>query len=352
MFAAASSVHTLRWANAFADRGHQVTLVSLHEPLAGLSPKVKVHQLPYDRGTGYFRGRQEVQEIEQLFQPDVVNVHYASGYGTLAGKLRSPIVMNVWGSDVFEFPDRSFLHRALLKKNIAKADHIVSTSHFMARRTQQFLRLGQPLTVIPFGVETDRFKPVTKDEKIPVVGTVKTLSPKYGIDTLIQAFALLRKLYPQEVKLRIIGDGPQRKELEELVISLGIEDHVQMPGVISHDLVPSELARMDIFAALSRADSETFGVAVIEASSCGLPVVVSAAGGLPEVVKNRVTGHVVPIEDPVAAAKVLQQLLIDMDLRDRLGDAGRKHVIENYSWPDCVDRMMDVFGSVTKDRAR
>ena len=84
----------------------------------------------------------------------------------------------------------------------------------------------------------------------------------------------------------------------------------------------------------------TFGVAVIEAGACALPVVVSDAGGLPEVVRDGETGLVVPREDVPALQAALKRLVLDEALRRRIGRAGREHVAREYAWEVCVDRMM------------
>jgi glycosyltransferase involved in cell wall biosynthesis len=92
-------------------------------------------------------------------------------------------------------------------------------------------------------------------------------------------------------------------------------------------------------------------VAVLEASACGLPVVVSDAGGLPEVVLNGETGFVVKREDPAATAYALLQLVTDDALRQRMGRAGRDHVVRKYEWSDSVDRMEEVYAKVLKKAA-
>jgi glycosyltransferase involved in cell wall biosynthesis len=219
------------------------------------------------------------------------------------------------------------------------------------------LSLGSPLppiTVVPFGVDTGRFSSAEarRDGSTIVIGTVKTLLPKYGIDTLIEAFALvLRQVEGLDLRLRIVGGGAEEGNLRELARTRGIADRVDLMGAKSHDEVPDELRAMDIYVALSRADSESFGVAVIEASACGLPVVVSDVGGLPEVVRNGVTGAVVPRNAPAEAATVLLSLLRDPALREQWGRAGREHVMEHYEWNVCVDRMLEVLQAARSMKA-
>ncbi|HWD33509.1 MAG TPA: glycosyltransferase family 4 protein, partial [Pseudomonas sp.] len=142
---------------------------------------------------------------------------------------------------------------------------------------------------------------------------------------------------------RLVGGGPQLKDLKILVEKLGIVDRVVFVGQVPHTQVPLELLKLDIYVALSRFDSESFGVAIIEAGAAGRPVVVSDAGGLPEVTVHGKTGLVVPRENPRAAATAIMSLIEDREMREQMGKAGREHVESHYSWPVCVEAMLHVY---------
>lgn len=355
LLAPGNSVHAQRWANAFAARGSTVHLITQHTPLPGMDPRVVLHVLPHRAGLGYFTNGPRVRRLLRHLVPDVVNAHYATGYGTLARWCKPfPLVLNVWGSDVYDFPTKSALHRWWLCGNLQNADRVVSTSETMADRTRSICPVLARPAVVPFGVDLALFKPMprTAGTSAPlVVGTVKTLAHKYGIDLLLRAFALLvgDAGFPQ-VRLRIVGNGPQCKELKQLAADLGIADRVDMAEGVAHGRVPEELHKLDVYVALSRAES--FGVAVVEASACGLPVVVSDAGGLPEVVQDGVTGYVVPGGDPPGAADQLRQLLADRALRERMGAQGVRLVHERYEWGYCVDRMLEVLRDTVEEHRK
>jgi glycosyltransferase involved in cell wall biosynthesis len=171
------------------------------------------------------------------------------------------------------------------------------------------------------------------------------LKEKYGIDTLIEAFALAwqRIGKPENLILEITGDGPDREKLEALTVQLGIGERVIFHGAVSHQNVPQMLNRLDIYVALSRLDSESFGVAILEASACELPVIVSDADGPAEVVKNCVTGEIVPRESPEKAALAICALINDPVKRLEMGKAGREHVLEHYTWAKSVDLMLNAY---------
>lgn len=343
LLSGASSVHTIRWANAFAAQGLEVHLVSQHAPIDPLAPAVRLHRPPHFGGAGYVLNGPRLRRLVRDLGIDVVNAHYATGYGLLARAVRSvPVVLNVWGSDVYDFPSGGPLHRALVRANLRAATRVVSTSRVMAERTRQLCPGLGPITVVPFGVDLSLFRPLERDgHHAPVIGTVKSLAPKYGIDTLIGAFALLAPEFPT-LRLRIVGSGPQQQELERMAERLGVAARTDIVPRVAHDQVPDQLRRLDVYVALSKLDSESFGVAVIEASACGLPVVVSDAGGLPEVVVDGRTGFVVPRADAAAAAAKVRELLRSPDLRRRTGRAGAEHVAAEYAWDACVQRQVAV----------
>ncbi len=354
-----NAVHTVRWVNALVERGNEVHLITLHPAGDEVDARVALHLLPFGGRIGYFLNASRVRRILQDIEPDLLNVHYASGYGTL-GRLCGfhPAVLSVWGSDVYDFPEKSFLHRGQVVRNLRSSDHICSTSKVMAERTRSLLLEECRISVTPFGVETDLFAPRKVEDAADciTVGTVKKLGSKYGIDILIRAFALLTgkgsKRDPDlahRLRLLIVGEGPERTALEKLTQDLGIASQCEFAGSVPHREVPSLLNRLNVYVAVSRLDSESFGVAVLEASACGLPVVVSDVGGLPEVVIEGETGLVVERENPEATASALEELVFDDEMRKKMGEAGRNHVIRNYEWTACVRRMERVYEKVVSE---
>ena len=192
LLAGANSIHTARWANGLVSRGHQVHVVSAHPATHPLDERVHLHLLRYEAPWAYVLGASEVRAIARRVAPDIVNAHYATGYGLLARLAAvKPTLLSVWGSDVYTFPEKSLIHRLVVRGNLKASAAVASTSLCMARKVAAIYRHPH-VFVTPFGVDAEVFAPGPKSsrplEQI-VIGTVKSLSPGYGIDVLIRAFA-------------------------------------------------------------------------------------------------------------------------------------------------------------------
>lgn len=343
-----NSIHTVRWVNAMVDQVSELYLLTMHQQSDPIDSRVKIYNLPHKAPQGYFLNTNHLQKLLAKIEPDLLHVHYASGYGTL-GRLSKyhPLLLSVWGSDVYDFPATSFLHRALVTANLRQADWIGSTSEVMAQQTKSLCSDIDHLSITPFGIDVEKFRPIPmQDQNYLTIGTVKKLAPKYGIDILIKAFAQAREIaiaqlpnLANKIRLTIVGDGIQRQELESLAQHLNIQNVTNFVGAVPHEQVPNYLNQMDIYVAASRLDSESFGVAVLEASACGLPVVVSDVGGLPEVVQDQVTGYIAPKENVAATAAAIVKLINSSDIRKRLGLAGRQLVLDRYVWNQNVELM-------------
>ncbi|GAB4074276.1 O-antigen biosynthesis protein WlbH [Barrientosiimonas marina] len=352
--APASVIHTVRWVNAMAARGHDVSLITMHAPARdAIDQRVHVIQLRVKAPAGYYLNVFEARKQLRQMDPDVLHAHYASGYGTLARLVRfNPTLLSVWGSDVFAFPERGERQQRLLTKNLQAATHVTSTSHAMKARTETFLQSKRPIDVIPFGIDLDRFQPAEapkQDNSLITIGTVKKLEPIYGIDRLLRSICqLLENLHfasqnelAARIRVRIVGDGPQKDELKQQALSLGLADITTFCGAVPNEDVPEQLHQLDIYEALSR--QESFGVAVLEASACGVPVLTSDAEGLPEVVQDGETGFTVDGDDIEAAAEKLQTLATEQDLRRQMGEKGRTFVRTHYDWQANVSQMEAVY---------
>ncbi len=354
------TVHGIRWANALAERGHDIHLISIHKGGEKLHPGVTLHLIPIRPPFGFFLGAPLVRKELGKIKPDLLHVHRASGYGTL-GRLTGfyPRMLSVWGADVYNVPYESKFSAWLVTSNIIKSDWVCSTSHIMAKQVRELVPDIQNLTVLEWGVDLDQFfpDPSKKDPDTITIGTVKSLEERYGIDLLIKGFAEARqtieKTAPEiakKMRLLIAGGGPQREKLEALANEVGVGPVTRFLGRIKYAEVPSALNQLDVYVAASRSDAESFGVAIIEASACAVPVIVARVGGLPEVVEEDVTGIIVERESITGVAQAIVKLVSDPALARQMGAAGQKHVRENYDWQQSVTNMENVYRDLLKSK--
>lgn len=362
LLANANSIHTKKWAISLAQRHIEICLFSFEESKDEDYEKYSNISFVDIEFSSALHKDSEISKITLLkhlpklikvikkVKPDIVHAHYATSYGLLGALCGfKPFVLSVWGSDIYEFPKVSIFHKLMIQFNLYRATKILSTSHAMALETSQYT--SKKIQITPFGIDLSKFKKsivkTTLLSETIVIGTVKTLSPIYGIDYLIKAFKILKvNNTGLLLKLLIVGDGEERINLVELCKDLEIIEDVVFTGSIDNSLVPEYLNRMDIYVALST--SESFGVAIIEASACEIPVVVSNIGGLPEVVNNTITGFVVESKNPKLAAIEIEKLMLDKELRMIMGKAGRERVKEFYNWEENVSLMVEIYSEIVK----
>jgi D-inositol-3-phosphate glycosyltransferase len=196
------------------------------------------------------------------------------------------------------------------------------------------------LTVVPCGVDPELFRPVDRKEvrgalglpDRPMVVYVGRLVPRKGVDTLVEAFALLpRRL---DVRLVIVGGEPngssEEKRLSALARKLGVEARIIFAGSRPQEDLRRYYNAADV--AVSAPHYEPFGMTPLEAMACATPVVGSRVGGIKTSVADCETGYLVPPKDPDALAGRLLRLLSDTALRDRMGRAARRRIEEHYTW--------------------
>ncbi len=354
------SPHTIKWATSLASLDIDVCIFGLtgfDESIYRDVEKISVFSMNFSRSSArkgvaskmkYLTALPALKKIIRKFKPDILHAHYATSYGLLGALVGfHPYIVSVWGSDVFSFPRKSFMHEWLFKYNLRNADTILSTSHAMASETKKYTE--KDVIVTPFGIDLDLFKPLSVktffNKNDIVIGTVKALEREYGIEHLIRAFAIVRRKHSQlPLKLLIVGGGSLEMQLKKLVGELHIDNDTIFTGKVPFSEVPKYHNMLSISVSVS--ERESFGVAVLEASACEKPVVVSRVGGLPEVVDDGVTGFIVPLRDPERTAGAIEKLILNEELRMSMGKSGRRFVQQNYQWGKSVKQMIDIYRSL------
>ncbi|XID93703.1 glycosyltransferase family 4 protein [Paenibacillaceae bacterium WGS1546] len=221
-----------------------------------------------------------------------------------------------------------------------QADRLLTVSNSFAQYIGNYLQEPDRTTVIPNGYDEKRFKPVPHENEVAQLVTVCRLVPAKGLDILLKACAELRRRNGKFV-LHVIGDGPIRKELEQLSQELGIYDDTIFYGYMLH---PEELLPFfDIFVLPSRA--EAFGSVFAEAALCLLALVGTEVGGIAEQIEDGVNGLLVPPEDPVALANALETAINDPHFRYEMARAGWNKAKKTYSLNRVISELKRIYTS-------
>lgn len=234
-------------------------------------------------------------------------------------------------------PEHQFL--TLIYKELEhRCDAIYTASHSFKQYLTPYVENGEHIGVIPNGFDEKRFKPIPHENEVAQLVTVCRLVPAKGIDTLLKACAELKKKGLSYV-LHIIGDGPIRKDLEEMAQQLGIYDETIFYGYTLH---PEEFVPFfDIFVLPSRA--EAFGSVFAEAALCCLALVGTEVGGIAEQINNGVNGLLTPPEDYEALSTALEALIIDPAYRYELARNGADQARNQYSLNRVVHLLKEMY---------
>jgi phosphatidylinositol alpha-1,6-mannosyltransferase len=274
--------------------------------------------------------------------------------GLLGPSFGLPYGLVLHGAEV-TVPGRLPVSRALLAKVVAGASLVVSAGGYPEQEARRAAGGRMPPGVVcPPGVDVERFKPLSPDERrgaraklgLPVdarlVVSVSRLVPRKGMDVLIKAASLLARSRP-DVVVAIGGSGRDRPRLERLLRGTGAP--VRLLGRVADEDLPLLDGCADVWTMLCRnrwggLEQEGFGIVFVEAAACGVAQVAGRSGGADEAVVHGTTGLVVNRPtSPYAAAAAIGTLLDDPLLRDRLGKAARQRVLESLDYSVLAERL-------------
>jgi len=255
---------------------------------------------------------------------DLVHTHYGFHSALLPAIVkRTPLIITFHRGDALDEPYRSRAYFRLQRFVVSRADSLIAVSSQIKEALIRDLGArSDDVSVITCGVETSLFRPSNRTQSrqelgIPdhlnVVLHVGALDRRKGIDVLLECASRL-----QETLFILIGEGKIRAN----------RDNCRFVGAQPNHRLPTWFNAADVFFLPSR--SEGTPVAVLEALSCGIPVVASKVGGIPDVIRNGKTGYVVESEDIDAFEQRLRELLQSCEKRQQMGTEGRKDMMETY----------------------
>lgn len=350
------SEHTEKWALGLANKGIKIGLFSFNKASYDwhthpnisvfFEPEKSINAESTLTKLAYLKYVTVLKKIIKHFEPDVLHAHYATSYG-LVGALSDfhPFIISSWGTDVMKFPNKNFIAKSILKYNFRKADVLCATSPTIVLCINDIIK--KPVTVVPFGVDVEQFKPMAvKSFFAPedfVLASIKPIEKLYNIDILIQSFAQLSPKHPH-LKLLIVGEGSVKSDLESLAKKLNVSEKVVFTGRIPFAEVKNYYNMINVLVNIS--EYESFGVSVIEAMACEKPVIVTNVGGLKDIVMDETLGFKVEIRNVEQTVQAIETLMADQKLYKQIAGDVRKHVIEHYSWEKNLQQMIDIYENV------
>lgn len=280
---------------------------------------------------------------------DVLHCHgvYPTGYiGASFNKITGvPFIITPHGGDLAKDRTGNIISRRVMSrinKALPAAQAITAISQSVKR---QILDLGAPsgnICLIPNGVSLNEFKPGGSSLKHNYIVFIGRLVKLKGVDTLIEAYSLLKKSYPG-VNLKIAGDGVEMSVLKELVRKLNLAREVEFLGTVRGAEKIRLLSEALFLVCPSR--EEAFSVVNLEALASGLPVIASRVGGITDVIQDCINGFLVEPENPEQLAEKMRLLMEDAGLRQQMSERAL-HSAARFDWSNVACQYLHIYRQI------
>lgn len=344
-----SGVVATELGTALAARGHEIHFIAYSLPfrLNRVTENIYFHEVSVNRyplfdfppyALSLTSKMVDVAKYEAL---DLMHAHYAIPHATSAVLARDilhkqsrslPVVTTLHGTDI-TIVGQDASHAPVVTYSINASDGVTAVSNFLRQETYDAFDVEVPIKVIPNFIDTRNFYRLDKEHFKKAICTpeqkvVVHVSNFRRVKNVSHVVEVFNRILQEELsaKLILVGDGPDRSNVEQLTRVLGIQDSVRFLG--KQDPVQEILSIADLF--LLTSGSESFGLAPLEAMACGVPVVCSDVGGLPELVEGSGAGYLCPLGDIQAFAKACIRILTNDELQVKMAKAARKHVVRHY----------------------
>jgi N-acetyl-alpha-D-glucosaminyl L-malate synthase BshA len=346
---------------ALAKHGDDVHFISYAPPsrLSIMHERVRFHEVtvtPYPLFDPYppytLALATKMAEVAAYEKLDILHVHYAIPHAISAHLAKQilqsnlKVITTLHGTDItLVGRDESYL--PITKFGIEVSDGVTAVSQWLKDETERNFSTDKAIDVVPNFVDPARFKRDrnalcqtfgAQSEKL--VCHVSNFRPVKRVMDVVETFARIVKQVPS--RLLMIGDGPDRSRAEAFARTHGLRDHILFLGNVPN--LEEVLGGCDVF--LLPSESESFGMAALEAMASEVPVIATRSGGLPEVVTHGETGYLLPVGDVDAMAECAIEILRDDDLRHRMGRRARQAAVERFDEQKIVPHYRELYDRV------
>jgi len=360
-----SGVVASELALGLAERGHEIHIVSYATPfrLREFSQNVYIHEVevasyPLFKYPPYALGlAAKLVDIHEEYQLDIIHAHYAVPHAASAFLAKNilrddniKVITTLHGTDITLVGADSSFHR-VIKFSIEESDGVTAVSNYLKKRTLEEFKIDRDIQVIYNFIDTSlcasKFKDCARERWAPngekILMHASNFRPVKRVSDVIRIFDRVQKNIP--AKLLLVGEGPERLFVQQLVKELKLTEHVFFLG--QQDYIEHLLSCADLF--ILPTEQESFGLVALEAHACRVPVVGAATGGLPEVVVDGETGYLCPVGEIAEMASKALRILTDDRLNQSFRQNARKraetcfdkyHIIPQYEayYRDVLDR--------------
>ncbi|MDQ7825489.1 MAG: N-acetyl-alpha-D-glucosaminyl L-malate synthase BshA [Candidatus Eremiobacteraeota bacterium] len=333
-------------ARGLALRGHEIHIISYALPfrLKSFTKNVFFHEVdtqnypPFPSPPYVLSLASRIIEICMEYSLDVLHLHYAIPHTTSAflarcvmGKRSPALITTLHGTDITLVGSHPSYY-PITKFSIEESDGITSVSSYLKKTTEEVFGIRKPIEVIHNFIDTGRFSPgMSREIRQLLCGSagkvlihISNFRPVKRLADVVQVFA--RVAAEVDAKLLLVGDGEERPAIHRMVGDMGIRDRVLFLG--KQDNVEELIATADLM--LFPSENESFGLAALEALSCGVPVVGSTAGGLVEVVEHGLCGYLHPVGDVESMARSCLSLLGDSAKMEAFREKARERALSHF----------------------
>lgn len=349
LLADAIAFHTERFAHQLKLQGCEVLTASLepgemeHHPLRGRGPIKALH---------YLSTVPQLRRLLKQFEPDVINPHFASGYGFTAALARQdsnpPIVLNLWGSDVLIVPHKSVLHKWKTRYALRAADHVIGDSEYLVAAAESIAEL-KARSVIPWGIERKFLSMHRTDyrfQKPLRIIVPRAQAPVYNNEFI--AHALQPLLADGSVRLTFPSFGVDAGKFRDLIRSMPCSS-VQLYDRKTRDEFLRFVAEHDVYLSASRSDSSP--ASLIEAMALGLYPIAADIPGVKEWLSNE-NGRLYPQDDKQALRRIVSELVAQKDDFGAVRRANLDRVRKDAIFEDNIATQIEIMRKLAEGRNR
>jgi glycosyltransferase involved in cell wall biosynthesis len=326
------SIHTYRWIQYFADKGHEILLISMSEYKFEPHHNITVYKIPQsnmvrEKIFSYIiytlMNLFSVKKLIRTFNPDILHAHFLSDYGFLGYLVHFRVfVVTVWGSDILITPKKSLFSKITAYLILNSAALVTCDSNIVKHECVKYCKNPNIVKIIQWGVDLSVFHERKRNRgncnEITVLST-RNFQSIYNIDTIVEAIPFALEKYSTIRFILKSYVGTQEPELRKLASSLNVYQYIEFFNKrIEYNELPELLYRADIYISVPSSDSSS--VALLEAMACGLPVIVSDIPANHEWIIDGWNGFIVPVRNPEKIANAIIQLIEKPDLMQLFGE--------------------------------